>query len=64
MTWPDDVRRGDKIVPRADVKRTAREVLEVRGDRLLTSGMSGNQRDRWMSKANLRRYVLVSRTQP
>lgn len=54
-------RAGDVIVLRAARKRrTPREIIDVDpdSDRVFTSGMAGEQRNRWMDRARLSRYEL------
>lgn len=61
--WRTDPRCGDIIQAKRGYRRVARRIIAVSGDEVQTAGYSGNQRNRWMSKANLRNYNLVVRVE-
>lgn len=64
QSWRDDPRVGDVIRERNTPRLravAARVIIDVEPERVQTSGMSGRQRDRWMSRARLARYYLVER---
>lgn len=63
MTWRDDPQPGDVIRLRAAGRRAraARQIITVDGERVETMGLSGDQRNRWMSRTRLDRYDLLRR---
>lgn len=60
----DDPRVGDVIRFRWPPRRkalAARRIINIDGERVQTSGMSGRQRDRYMSRGRLAAYVRLER---